>query len=27
VINSPKVGYTHVYGSPGVSAVNILATS
>lgn len=27
VLNSPKVGYTHVYGSPGVSAVNILATS
>ncbi len=27
VLNSPEVGYTHVYGSPGVSAVNILSAS
>ena len=27
VLNSPQVGYTHVYGSPGVSAVNILSAS
>ena len=25
VPNSPKVGYTHVYGAPGISGVNILA--
>lgn len=23
--NGPKVGYTHVYGAPGVSAVTILS--
>ena len=27
VLNSPQIGYTHVYGSPGVSAVNILSAS
>jgi acetyl-CoA C-acetyltransferase len=26
VPNQPKVGYTHVYGAPGVSGVNILST-
>ncbi|CAM3740580.1 thiolase family protein [Litorimonas haliclonae] len=25
VPNSPKTGYTHVYGAPGISAVNILS--
>ena len=25
VPNEPKVGYTHVYGAPGISGVNILA--
>lgn len=25
VPNSPKLGYTHVYGAPGISGVNILA--
>ena len=25
VPNSPKVGYTHVYGAPGISGVNILS--
>ena len=26
VPNNPKVGYTHVYGAPGISGVNILTT-
>jgi len=26
VPNSPKVGYTQVYGAPGVGAVTILTT-
>ncbi|MDB3923385.1 thiolase family protein, partial [Luminiphilus sp.] len=26
VPNTPKVGYTHVYGAPGISGVNILTT-
>ena len=26
VPNAPKVGYTHVYGAPGISGVNILTT-
>jgi acetyl-CoA acetyltransferase len=26
VPNNPKVGYTHVYGAPGISGVNILST-
>jgi acetyl-CoA C-acetyltransferase len=26
VPNNPKIGYTHVYGAPGVSAVTILST-
>ena len=25
VPNNPKVGYTHVYGAPGISGVNILS--
>ena len=25
VPNDPKVGYTHVYGAPGISGVNILS--
>jgi hypothetical protein len=24
VADQPKVGYTHVYGAPGISGVNIL---
>jgi hypothetical protein len=24
VPNQPKVGYTHVYGAPGISGVNII---
>ena len=24
VTNDPKVGYTHVYGAPGISGVNII---
>ena len=25
VPNNPRVGYTHVYGAPGISGVNILS--
>jgi len=25
VPNDPKVGYTHVYGAPGLSGVNIIS--
>jgi len=24
VPNNPRVGYTHVYGAPGISGVNII---